>query len=111
MSTHYLVCYDISEDDIRFTVADHCKDIGLVRIQYSVFYGRLTKSKLSQLRLQLKSSIKEANADIHIIKVCDQCEKSHELLTSINTDLIQTDVEEHSHQEVAEEFEDTVMIL
>lgn len=111
MSTHYLVCYDISEDDIRFTVADHCKDVGLVRIQYSVFYGILSRSKLSELKLKLKTSINEANADIHIIKVCDQCEKDHQLITSINTELISTEVEEHEHQEVAQEFEERVMIL
>jgi len=111
MNTHYLVCYDISEDDTRFDVAHHCKDSGLVRIQYSVFYGILSRSKLKELQLKIKESITEANADIHFIKVCSQCEKDHQIVTSINTDLLQVEVEDNTYQEVAEEYSEEVILL
>lgn len=37
----YLVCYDISDTKIRKKFSDCLKDLGLVSLQESVFYGDL----------------------------------------------------------------------
>jgi len=80
MTSNYLVCYDITEDDIRYQVANHCKNAGLVRIQYSVFYGQLERSRLAELKQEISDAIKEANGDIHFLKVCQECEKDHQVI-------------------------------
>lgn len=82
--TNYLICYDITEDPIRNGVASICKDYGLERIQYSVFYGKLSRSQLKEIRLEIKDAIEETNSDIHILQVCASCESNHEVLISIS---------------------------
>ena len=37
----YLVCYDIVDNKRRKKFIDALEDLGLIRIQYSVFYGDL----------------------------------------------------------------------
>lgn len=43
----YLVCYDISDTKIRKKFSDCLKDLGLVSLQESVFYGDLKKTEVS----------------------------------------------------------------
>ena len=45
---HLILMYDISNDRIRTKVAIACEDYGLDRIQYSAFYGQLSR-KLEHL--------------------------------------------------------------
>lgn len=50
----YLVCYDVTEDRERNRVAKVVEDYGL-RIQFSVFECRLSRSALAELRRQLEA--------------------------------------------------------
>lgn len=84
VKTHYLVCYDITEDPIRTYVSELCKGKGLERIQYSVFYGLLTNSELKELKYDIREVIKDYNANVHYIQVCSSCEKQHEVQISVN---------------------------
>jgi len=40
---HLMVLYDVSSDRIRTKIATACEDYGLDRVQYSAFYGRLSR--------------------------------------------------------------------
>lgn len=40
----YLACYDIEKDSVRARVATRLLDLGLERIQFSVFVGTLTET-------------------------------------------------------------------
>ena len=46
----YLVCYDISESKRRRKFVESLKDLGLVSLQESVFYGDLTGPEVGVLR-------------------------------------------------------------
>ncbi|CCQ94188.1 CRISPR-associated endoribonuclease Cas2 [[Clostridium] ultunense Esp] len=54
-----LLIYDISEDRIRTKVASICKDYGLVRVQYSAFFGDLNRNHLEELQKKLKRLLKD----------------------------------------------------
>jgi len=43
--TKYLVCYDIEDNKKRKKFSDQLKNLGLVRLQKSVFYGELNKAE------------------------------------------------------------------
>lgn len=47
--TKYLVCYDIDSDRTRSRFFDALKDLGLVPLQKSVFYGELNPAELREL--------------------------------------------------------------
>ena len=46
----YLVCYDISESRRRKKFSDALRDLGLVPMQNSVFYGDLKPAEVGALR-------------------------------------------------------------
>lgn len=45
----YLVCYDIVDNKRRKKFIDALEDLGLIRIQYSVFYGDLKPAEAKAL--------------------------------------------------------------
>jgi len=71
----YLVCYDIVENDVRKNVADICLNKGLMRIQYSVFFGEISKNKAEEVLMEIKDEIKEYEAIIFMVELCEKCSK------------------------------------
>ncbi len=65
----YLVIYDISDDRLRFRVAEILKNYGLKRIQKSAFIGHLTRSKLSSLVVDIRDVVVDDN--LKIFPLCD----------------------------------------
>ena len=51
------VIYDIKEDKIRNRVAKSCKQMGLYRVQYSVFLGTLNNNQKDELELIIEDLI------------------------------------------------------
>ncbi len=47
--TRYLVCYDIPDNKLRKQFSDSLKDIGLIALQKSVFYGDLNFPEAKEL--------------------------------------------------------------
>lgn len=90
----YLVCYDIVEDDIRKDISDICLNKGLSRIQYSVFFGELTKNRAEEVLIEIKDAIKGNEAIIVMIEVCEKCSKKKKIVV------------EHKKKEVKEEKEE-----
>ncbi|MHA1828400.1 MAG: CRISPR-associated endonuclease Cas2, partial [Candidatus Heimdallarchaeaceae archaeon] len=76
----YLLCYDIVEDDLRQRVADLCMAKGLVRIQYSVFFGSISSNKADTLLMQIKDEIKNKDAAILLIELCQTCAKKKKIV-------------------------------
>lgn len=50
MHREVLVCYDIQDNKKRRRIAEDLKDLGLVHIQQSVFWGFITKAEESAVR-------------------------------------------------------------
>lgn len=46
---HCFLIYDIEDDNRRKKIADACLDYGLDRIQYSVFYGDISRNLQQEL--------------------------------------------------------------
>lgn len=66
------VLYDIPDDGIRTKIADVCKDYGLERIQFSAFYGSLTRNKREELFLRLGDVLGERPGKILLQPVCEK---------------------------------------
>lgn len=66
------VLYDIPDDTIRTKIADVCKDYGLERIQFSAFYGSLTRNKREELFLRLGEVLGEEPGKILLQPVCEK---------------------------------------
>lgn len=62
----YLLIYDISHDGVRTKVADACLDYGLERIQYSAFFGELSKIHQHELWIQIERRIGKEDALVYL---------------------------------------------
>ncbi len=49
--------YDIENDKVRGNVAKFCKQAGLFRVQFSVFFGRIDGDDLDSLKLKIEDII------------------------------------------------------
>lgn len=69
---HTLVIYDISEDKIRNRVAEVCKDYGLVRTQWSAFFGKINTNRREELHLKLIKTLKDNDGNIQLYPICSK---------------------------------------
>jgi CRISPR-associated protein Cas2 len=58
--------YDIQNDKKRNKVSKACEQIGLNRVQYSVFLGTLSPNEKDTLELRIKDIIDEENDRVYI---------------------------------------------
>lgn len=65
-----LVLYDISDDRVRYKVADLCLDYGLERIQYSAFQGELQRTHQEELLMQVKEQLGQKAGDVRLVPIC-----------------------------------------
>jgi CRISPR-associated protein Cas2 len=66
------VLYDIPDDGVRDKVAEVCKDYGLERVQFSAFFGRLTRNKREELFLRLEEVLGDRLGKVLIQPVCEK---------------------------------------
>lgn len=60
------VLYDITNDKARTRVAKACKQIGLYRVQYSVFLGTMEPNDKDTLELQIDEYIDPETDSVYI---------------------------------------------
>jgi CRISPR-associated protein Cas2 len=70
--TPLLLLYDIEEDRLRNRVSQLCLDYGLERIQFSAFFGRLTRNMREELALRLLREVEKENCRIRLIPVPEE---------------------------------------
>lgn len=73
--TQYLAAYDVTDNDLRNLTADLLKNAGMERIQYSVFYGELTRNEAEELAIQFKEQTLDHKAQLILIPICETCSK------------------------------------
>ncbi len=74
------VIYDITSDGRRNKVAKACKNIGLYRVQKSVFLGNLNKNQIDEIKL-ISEEIMNTDVDsVYIFPMCDDDFKKVKLL-------------------------------
>jgi len=60
------VMYDISKDKIRSKVAKACEQIGLTRVQFSVYLGTIEPNDKDTLEIQVEELIDKDNDKVYI---------------------------------------------
>lgn len=66
---HLIVIYDITHDGTRTKIATTLEDYGLDRIQYSAFYGRLTRTHQEEVMLKIKRILGKRAGKIELIPI------------------------------------------
>ena len=66
-----VLIYDIENDRLRTRVADVCLDYGLVRIQFSAFFGKLNRNRRQELALRVQNELGDESGRVRIIPVCE----------------------------------------
>lgn len=72
----YIISYDVSSeyDRYRTKIAQILLDYGLIRIQYSVFFGNLDKAEVREVIAKINAAVKyEIPLDIRFFRVCQNC--------------------------------------
>ena len=64
--------YDIQEDRTRGKVADLCKDYGLRRVQYSTFFGDLSRNRQEELIQRIRRLVDPAEAYVLLLPTCER---------------------------------------
>jgi len=67
--THLLLIYDITSDRIRTNVVMACEDYGLDRIQYSAFYGRLSRNHQEELMMRIETLLGDQPGRVQLFPV------------------------------------------
>ena len=65
------VIYDVSDDKKRNKIAKNCKNIGLYRVQKSVFLGDIEKNRIDELKLQCDDIIDKKTDSVYIFPLCE----------------------------------------
>jgi len=87
------VVYDIVENRIRKKVSDSCKNIGLYRVQKSVFLGELNANKRDSLALQCEELIDKDVDSVYIFPMDEQSFRQVKLIgQAFNKDLVSDEV-------------------
>jgi CRISPR-associated protein Cas2 len=72
--------YDIEDDKKRKKIADACLDYGLDRIQYSVFYGDISRNYQQELFQIIKRTLGKKNGKLMLIPISQNEWKKRMLL-------------------------------
>jgi CRISPR-associated protein Cas2 len=67
-----VLLYDIEDDRLRNRVAQICLDFGLERIQFSAFFGRITRNLREQMALRILNEVEKQNARVRIMPVTEE---------------------------------------
>ena len=74
------VIYDIVDTKKRTRIAKACKNIGLYRVQKSVFLGNLNKNEIDEIAIRCKDIIDEDEDSVYIFPMCEDDFKKVKLL-------------------------------
>lgn len=64
------VIYDVTNDSTRNKIAKHLKQMGLYRVQKSVFLGTIERNRLDELELIITEIIVEDTDSVYIFPMC-----------------------------------------
>jgi CRISPR-associated protein Cas2 len=64
--------YDIQDDKARGKVADLCKDYGLRRVQFSTFFGDLSRNRQEELILRVRRLVEPTESYVLLLPTCER---------------------------------------
>lgn len=83
--------YDISKNKTRTKIVKLCKNVGLYRVQKSVFLGKLEPNDIDELKVQSGDLIDEKTDSVYIFPMCDADFKKAVLLGQAFDEALVTD--------------------
>ncbi|MEW5820542.1 MAG: CRISPR-associated endonuclease Cas2 [Cyanobacteriota bacterium] len=87
--------YDITSNKIRNRIIKFCKNIGLYRVQKSVFLGNINMNELDELKVQSEDIINPDTDSVYLFPMCDKDFKKAVLLgQAFDEDLVTDQVKE-----------------
>ena len=90
-----LAIYDISSTKIRNRIIKFCKNIGLYRVQKSVFLGNIDTNDIDELKVQSEEIINLDTDSVYIFPMCEADFKKSVLLgQAFDEDLVTDKVKE-----------------
>ncbi|MBZ0304921.1 MAG: CRISPR-associated endonuclease Cas2 [Anaerolineae bacterium] len=66
---YLLLIYDITNDRIRSKVACACEDYGLDRVQYSAFWGQLSRNLQEELMMRIDALLGDESGRVQLIAI------------------------------------------
>jgi len=72
MSVLVWIVYDITEDKARSKVAKACKKSGLIRVQKSVFLGKIESNRFDELGEKCRNLIDEDTDSVYLFPFCQE---------------------------------------
>lgn len=89
------VMYDIKNDKSRTRVAKFCEQIGLTRVQYSVFLGTIEPNDKDTLQIQIEETIDEQKDSVYIFPMSkDELKDTVLLGQAFDKDLVTDNIKE-----------------
>ncbi len=67
-----LLVYDIPDDRLRTKIADICLDYGLDRIQYSAFFGELSRNRQEEIMQKIRRKMGDKEGVVHLFPICER---------------------------------------
>mgnify|MGYP006281401673 FL=1 len=75
----YIIVYDIpvEYDPFRKKISDILLSYNLIRLNYSVFFGELTRNLAEEIAMKLRKLLKKLEGcDVRIIPICRRCHRN-----------------------------------
>lgn len=89
------VMYDIKKDKSRSRVAKYCEQMGLTRVQYSVFLGTLEPNDKDTLQIQIEEIIDPEKDSVYIFPMSkDELKDTVLLGQAFDKDLVTDNIKE-----------------
>lgn len=89
------VMYDIKNDKSRSRVAKYCEQIGLTRVQFSVFLGMLEPNDKDILQIQIEETIDKQKDSVYIFPMSrDELKATVLLGQAFDKDLVTDNIKE-----------------
>jgi len=66
------VIYDIEDNRTRVKVADACQDYGLARVQFSTFFGDLSRNRQEELAQRIGRLVGKKQAYVVLLPICER---------------------------------------
>jgi len=87
--------YDIKNDKSRSRVAKYCEQIGLTRVQFSVFLGMLEPNDKDILQIQIEETIDKQKDSVYIFPMSrDELKATVLLGQAFDKDLVTDNIKE-----------------
>ncbi len=67
-----LLVYDIENDRLRTKIANVCLDYGLKRIQFSSFFGDLSRNRQDEIMQRIGRTLGRHEGNVQLFPICDK---------------------------------------